>query len=134
MFVTNCRMISARIRLLLDTSVDQDNISETKTLVSLPGKPPKLPADRKPGPAFHVLDEQQASLQKMMASMKVSSSSPHMRLKCFYRQDWPVPLCFAALPRVLASMQIESNIKTNILALAYMWYTSCRKIEIKDQA
>lgn len=34
------------------------------------GKPPKLPADRKPGPAFQVLDEQQASLQKMMASMK----------------------------------------------------------------
>ncbi|KAL3151089.1 hypothetical protein ABBQ38_012958 [Trebouxia sp. C0009 RCD-2024] len=33
-------------------------------------KPPKLPADRKPGPPFTVLDEQQAQLQKMMAGMK----------------------------------------------------------------
>lgn len=36
-------------------------------------KPPKLPADRKPGPPFTVLDEQQAQLQKMMAGMKVSA-------------------------------------------------------------
>ena len=38
---------------------------------SCKGKPPKLPADRKPGPPFTVLDEQQAQLQKMMAGMKV---------------------------------------------------------------
>lgn len=37
---------------------------------SCQGKPPKLPADRKPGPPFTVLDEQQAQLQKMMAGMK----------------------------------------------------------------
>lgn len=37
---------------------------------SCKGKPPKLPADRKPGPPFTVLDEQQAQLQKMMAGMK----------------------------------------------------------------
>lgn len=34
------------------------------------GKTPKVPSDRKPGPAFVELDEQQAQLQKMMASMK----------------------------------------------------------------
>ncbi len=38
---------------------------------SCKGKVPKLPADRKPGPPFTVLDEQQAQLQKMMAGMKV---------------------------------------------------------------
>lgn len=37
---------------------------------SCKGKVPKLPADRKPGPPFTVLDEQQAQLQKMMAGMK----------------------------------------------------------------
>ena len=41
---------------------------------SCKGKTPKLPADRKPGPPFTVLDEQQAQLQKMMAGMKVSST------------------------------------------------------------
>lgn len=39
---------------------------------SCKAKTPKLPADRKPGPPFTVLDEQQAQLQKMMAGMKVS--------------------------------------------------------------
>ena len=39
---------------------------------SCKGKPPKLATDRKPGPAFTVLDEQQAQLQKMMAGMKVN--------------------------------------------------------------
>jgi len=38
---------------------------------SCKGKVPKLPAGRKPGPPFTVLDEQQAQLQKMMAGMKV---------------------------------------------------------------
>ena len=41
---------------------------------SCKGKTPKLPADRKPGPPFTVLDEQQAQLQKMMAGMKVSGT------------------------------------------------------------
>lgn len=39
---------------------------------SCKGKAPKLPRDRKPGPPFTVLDEQQAQLQKMMAGMKVA--------------------------------------------------------------
>ena len=45
---------------------------------SCKGKPPKLPADRKPGPPFTVLDEQQAQLQKMMAGMKASSACMHI--------------------------------------------------------
>ena len=44
---------------------------------SCKGKTPKLPADRKPGPPFTVLDEQQAQLQKMMAGMKVSGTDTH---------------------------------------------------------
>ena len=45
---------------------------------SCKAKTPKLPADRKPGPPFTVLDEQQAQLQKMMAGMKVSSFDTHL--------------------------------------------------------
>ena len=34
-------------------------------------KPPPMPKDRKPGPAFEVADPQEAQLAKMMDSMKV---------------------------------------------------------------
>ena len=35
------------------------------------GKPPKVPADRKPGAPFKVADPQERQMAKMMASMKV---------------------------------------------------------------
>ena len=35
------------------------------------GKPPKLPADRKPGPPFKVADPQERSMAKLMQDMKV---------------------------------------------------------------
>ena len=34
-------------------------------------KPPPLPAGRAPGPAFEVIDRQEAELEKMLAGMKV---------------------------------------------------------------
>ena len=83
----DCGHITSVHRLLLDTSINQDNISDTEILFWLPGKPPKLPADRKPGPAFHVLDEQQASLLKMMANMKVSSANPHTLTEMLSGED-----------------------------------------------
>ena len=34
-------------------------------------KPPPLPAGRAPGPAFEIMDRQEAELEKMLAGMKV---------------------------------------------------------------
>ena len=42
------------------------------------GKPPKVPADRKPGNPFKVADPQERQMAKMMASMKVQA------LRCTY--------------------------------------------------
>jgi hypothetical protein len=39
------------------------------------GKTPPLPKDRKPGPAFEVMDEQEAQMEKMLAGMKVCLAS-----------------------------------------------------------
>lgn len=40
-------------------------------------KPPPLPKGRKPGPAFQVIDPKEAEMEKMLAGMKVLSSTQH---------------------------------------------------------
>ena len=43
-------------------------------------KPPSLPRDRKPGPAFVVADAQEAQLARMMDNMKVRAAAAVSRM------------------------------------------------------